>query len=157
MWPVLGWVGDTMVYSRWWGDDWAWPMSPPPAPRFSLFFSSKNQVPPAPPRCLMSSQTLMSYCWNHCPHLRMNLLLVPRLPSSSSSSSSSHFPLHSVHWRREGRWGSDPAWNPFLPHRRAGEAQESGREGREPKPVEPTPRLLCWGPWPQTASPGCPP
>lgn len=24
-WPVVGWIGDTMVRSRWRGDAWAWP------------------------------------------------------------------------------------------------------------------------------------
>lgn len=80
------------------------------APRFSLFFSSRRQVPPAPPQSLMSSQTLRSCCWNRCPHLKTNHLLALLAPSSSSSFSSSYLPPHSVHWRRGGKQGLDPAW-----------------------------------------------
>ena len=83
---------------------------PPSAPRRSLFFFSRRQVPPAPPLSLMSSQTLMSCCWNHCPHLRTSRLLVPLVPSSSSSSSSSYLPPHYAHWRKGGKQGLGPAW-----------------------------------------------
>uniref|UniRef100_M3YVU1 Uncharacterized protein n=1 Tax=Mustela putorius furo TaxID=9669 RepID=M3YVU1_MUSPF len=133
---------------------------PAPGPRLSLFFSAKRQVPPAPLLSLTSSQTRRSYCWSHCPHLKMNHLLVPQPPSSSFWSSSSHLPPHSVHWRRGGeanRAQAQPG-HLSLPPRRAGEAQESGREERGIKPVEVTCGFLCLGPgpWPQTASPHCP-
>lgn len=62
------------------------------------FAAGRVFFPPAPPQTLMSSRTLVSYCWNRCLLPRTSLLLFLLAHSSSLSSFSSYLPPRSVHF-----------------------------------------------------------